>query len=318
MKPYALSYQIDTVHWDGKFVQRLEPETYMPMAREIKDAGVNELMISGYVTVEEAAFDMEEETKALGARLDAIGMRPAQHHGLSALYAPLANDQTPVIERLIRSVRLTANMNAPALVLHPCQYYEPESWKKEVPVDVMFYKEAEKYGEEAVLKTAAMNLREAGKEAEKLGVKIAMENLDHFYPMCNRFTLTKIIEMAGHPNIGYCLDSGHAHCCGQTSVVEWIHIMGNKLFTTHFHDNRGLRNAPKEGWISPNGIDEHMTPGFGTIPWIDVIQALREIGYDRTVNFETKGWPCENGFRYAVQYWRMMELMAEQKLPKKG
>jgi len=205
-------------------------------------------------------------------------------------------------------------MHSPVLVLHPCLYFAPEARKNGVEDNQMFADQVAKYGEEAVYQTIAQNLRVAGDAAQKMGVKIALENGDKFHVLMNSESLPKLVNLTNHPAIGYCLDSGHAHCGGLTAVTDWVHIMGDKLFTTHFHDNRGPRFAPTDGFVSAAGIDEHMPVGFGTIPWMDVIQALWEIGYDRTVNFETDGWPCENGIGYAIQYWRMMEKMAEIKL----
>jgi len=312
-----LSYQVNTVQWNGKVVSRLPEESYLPLFKILKSLDIREVMLSGYVTLEEADFDMNEETVRMGNLLDSMGMRPAQHHGLSAVYTPIGTSQEPVIERLIRSVRYTANLRSPALVIHPGHYHDPASWNK-VSVNDFYEAEVSKHGREAVLETAGKNLHEAGKEAEKLGVKIAIENVDRFEPMGGAALLPRLVAAADSPAVGFCLDSGHAHCCGQTSVTDWIAIMGDKLFTTHFHDNRGARldALTDKKWVSPTGIDEHLPPGFGTIPWIDVIQALDAIGYGNTVNFESGAWPdCEpeEGFRHAICFWRTLEFLAEKK-----
>ena len=232
-------------------------------------------------------------------------MRPAQHHGLAASYASPGDSQEPVIERLCRCVRYTANLNSPVLVIHPGNYYNDQAWSQKVGLTDFFEEQTERYGFDRVLKTAAANLHEAGAYAEKLGVKIAVENLDRTEPFGDHTALPRLVSMADSPAVGFCLDAGHAHCCGKTSVVEWIDIMGDKLFTTHFHDNRGARN-----WT-----DEHRAPGFGTIPWLDVIAKLREIGYENTVNFESNGWPymsTEEGYRHAIDFWRTLESISAE------
>lgn len=318
---HELSYQVNTVRWDGKFVSRLPEESYLPQFRLLKSLGIREVMLSGYVTLEEADFDMDAETLRMGDLLDSMGMRPAQHHGLASVYAPLGASQEPVIERLIRSVRYTANLHSPALVIHPGHYYDPASWNK-ITVNEFYDAEVSKHGVEAVLETAARNLHEAALEAEKLGVKIALENVDRFEPMGGAALLPRLVATANSPAVGFCLDSGHAHCCGQTRVADWVPLMGNKLFTTHFHDNRGARldALTDKKWIRPSDIDEHLPPGFGTIPWIDVIQTLDAIGYANTVNFESGAWPdCEpeEGYRHAIRFWRTLEFLADQKAAKK-
>ncbi len=95
--------------------------------------------------------------------------------------------------------------------------------------------------------------------------------------------------------------------------------MGGKLFTTHFHDNRSLlmrTNNTARFVGAHDGGDEHMSPGFGTIPWIDVIQALRKLPYARPLNFETCGWPFVEGaesYRLAIAWWRVCEQLATNK-----
>lgn len=309
VKPYELSYPIATVNWDRTYVRRVPDESFVPQMLQIRDAGCRKLMISGYVTVEEADFDMEEETKRIGGLLDSYGFQPAQHHGLSALYAPLEDPQEPVVERLLQAVSYTANLNAPVLVIHPDMYYHPESWKQNVPMQEMYRRVTQEYGEDALLETAAKNLHEAALEAGRRGIRIALENTVNCDASGNQWEamgtfrfLKRLVAAADSPAVGFCLDSGHAHCGTSLPVPDWIRQMGDKLFTTHFHDNRG-------NWTK----DEHMPPGFGTIPWIDVIWALWDMGYEDTVNFESGPWPVEDGYRHAAAYWRAMEHMAQQK-----
>ncbi|MFQ9799533.1 MAG: hypothetical protein ACLR23_12090 [Clostridia bacterium] len=48
-------------------------------------------------------------------------------------------------------------------------------------------------------------------------MKIALENLDRFEPMGSAELLPRLVKEAQSPAVGFCLDSGHAHCCGHTS-----------------------------------------------------------------------------------------------------
>jgi sugar phosphate isomerase/epimerase len=90
--------------------------------------------------------------------------------------------------------------------------------------------------------------------------------------------------------------------------------MGGKLFTTHFHDNHGPSEEVLNttGFVAPKGIDEHLPPGFGTIHWVDVIKALKRIGFEHPVNFESGAWPgmdCSEGLKAAIDYWRVSERL---------
>ncbi|MBQ3811734.1 MAG: sugar phosphate isomerase/epimerase, partial [Kiritimatiellae bacterium] len=100
-------------------------------------------------------------------------------------------------------------------------------------------------------------------------------------------------------NAGYCIDFGHAHYAGG-GVDYWLDKLGDRILTTHIHDNRGRD-------------DEHRPPGFGTIPWPDVIARLRALGYDGYANFESGPWEMPDmvdGYRHAIEYWRECERIA--------
>ena len=152
---------------------------------------------------------------------------------------------------------------------------------------------------------------------------IALENLDRFEPLGNMDGACRSSSpWPTLPAVGFCLDAGHAHCAG-SDIVKWVEVMGDKLFTTHFHDNHGpsekVRNST--GLVAPHGIDEHLPPGFGTISWFDVIAALRRAGYSRTVNFESgpwPGWEPKEGLDLAIKYWRTCERLVAEKLDKEA
>lgn len=312
---YRLSYQVGTVSWNGTVITRLRDEDYLPTMKILKSLGVDEVMLSGYVDIEPADFDMSEETKRVGDLLRGLGMKAAQHHGLSPMFSPVGTSQKDVVEILKRQVKYTADLNADVLVLHSGRVHAHFKTMQEY---VSVFEEQEKtHGLEAVIKTCAENMKAAGDYAEELGVKIALENVDRFEPLGNIEHLPMLIGQTNSPAVGYCLDSGHAHCCG-TDIIKWIDVMGDKLFTTHFHDNRGARldAITDKRWISPHGIDEHLPPGFGTIPWFDVIAALKKIKYNRTVNFESVGWggmDIKEGFQSAINYWRACEYYVSTK-----
>ena len=65
----------------------------------------------------------------------------------------------------------------------------------------------------------------------------------------------------------------------------------------------------------PRGIDEHLTPGLGTIDWRGVVTSLRRNTRLNDLTFETGGWPVKDraeGYRMAIAFWRMVEDMAEE------
>ena len=93
--------------------------------------------------------------------------------------------------------------------------------------------------------------------------------------------------------------------------------MGDRLFATHVHDNHGpdAEVLGSDGYVSPQGIDEHLPPGFGTIPWVGVIAALWRAAYSDTLTFESGPWPGlpeADGFAAAIRFWRTCEHLARR------
>jgi sugar phosphate isomerase/epimerase len=177
---------------------------------------------------------------------------------------------------------------------------------------VFFEEEQKRVGLEKMLDNIARNLKFMGKLANEHGIKLALENLGRFEPFGSLELLPKIVDAIDEPNVGYCIDSGHAHVFGE-SVSEWIRLAGKKLFETHFHDNHGAwasKNFGKSFVKSTKETDEHLSPGFGTIDWTDTANALNKINFDGPVGFETGGWPdCEESesFKKAISWWRNCE-----------
>ncbi|MFQ9872569.1 MAG: sugar phosphate isomerase/epimerase family protein [Oscillospiraceae bacterium] len=70
-----------------------------------------------------------------------------------------------------------------------------------------------------------------------------------------------------------CLDTGHSHLVRQPLAQE-ARLLGKHLKLLHVHDNCGFN-------------DEHLAPGYGSIPWPEFLSALRDIGYDGVFSAET-------------------------------
>ena len=78
---------------------------------------------------------------------------------------------------------------------------------------------------------------------------------------------------AGREVFGLCLDTGHLNLISQ-DMPGYIRTLGSRIKTLHLHDNDGVN-------------DEHQAPYTGIIPWKAIMEALRDVGYQGTLNFET-------------------------------
>lgn len=307
MTPYDLSWQFLTVRFDGRTVNALPDADWLPRARMLRDLGVRHLMLVGYVTVERASFDLLAETARVGGILRSMGFDGSQHHGLAptlpAPDSPEARGDGPdesVVRQLLLSLQCTDNLAARSLVLHG-GYCDGEgiTWAER---PAQWEASLARFGREGLLRRIARNLEEAARRADDMGLsaELCVENADWFQD--DPSLLADLMALCPNPRIGICFDSGHAHYHGE-SVPDCIRRYGRRIYATHFHDNRG-------------GRDEHLPPGFGTIPWIDVVRALREIGHDRIVNFESGPWPGlppREGYEAALRFWRTVELLTEKK-----
>jgi sugar phosphate isomerase/epimerase len=71
-----------------------------------------------------------------------------------------------------------------------------------------------------------------------------------------------------------CIDTGHSNFCGEAPADAVRLVGGEYLGALHVHDNNGK-------------ADQHLRPGFGNVDWDAFSDALVEIGFEGSVNFET-------------------------------
>ena len=103
-------------------------------------------------------------------------------------------------------------------------------------------------------------LEHLGAFAHPLGVRLLVENL--LSEATTPTHLLLILEMGRLPNVGVCLDLGHANIT--VGVAEAIHTLGAHIGSVHVHDNQGFK-------------DEHLWPGDGTIAWPATVEALKAL-----------------------------------------
>ena len=134
---------------------------------------------------------------------------------------------------------------------------------------------------DALTATQGENSREAARRsvetiaeaAGKLGVRVALEVIPN--ALSTPASLVSMVEdELDLPNVGICLDLGHAHMMGD--LIEAIDTVSELLVATHVHDNHGSR-------------DEHLPPLDGTIGWPAALIALQKVGYEGTMMLELAG-----------------------------
>lgn len=147
-------------------------------------------------------------------------------------------------------------------------------------------------------------LRQLGKSlsallpvAETLGYTIALENMlpgeggrlasrpEHF---------ERFIQEFDHPNVGFCLDTGHALvAAGPERADAFFAAMAPRLVAFHLADNAGDR-------------DSHLAPGHGLVDWAAVFQHAARLNYTRCLCIETPPFAYGPNSTYSLNAWRQM------------
>jgi sugar phosphate isomerase/epimerase len=105
-----------------------------------------------------------------------------------------------------------------------------------------------------------------------LGVTICVENMPPgVFPGSKMIDLKEMVDELDRTEIALALDTGHARISGYLPLETLA--AGNRLRTTHVHDNDGRQ-------------DTHQPPGSGTIDWGEWIEALDAIGYRGPIMLE--------------------------------
>lgn len=92
--------------------------------------------------------------------------------------------------------------------------------------------------------------------AKQAGVNVLVENIPNGLSQPEH--LMAFLHQNHLDDVGVCFDSGHAHLpaeyFGGGGVAEGWKVLGERVKSTHLHDNHGV-------------TDEHLWPGEGTIAW---------------------------------------------------
>ncbi|MCR4909259.1 MAG: sugar phosphate isomerase/epimerase [Lachnospiraceae bacterium] len=105
--------------------------------------------------------------------------------------------------------------------------------------------------------------------------------------------LEELNSAAGEERFGFCLDTGHMNLVHR-SAREFTETLGKHIKILHIHDNNGKEDLHQ----LPFSFRDPEGKGGG-VDWEEWIEAMKEIGYEGALSFET--FPCMNAFPPELQ-----------------
>lgn len=211
-------------------------------------------------------LDNWEESARYWRKLgDEIGVKFTQSHAYFSVDGPVAPGGVPggeMGEELMRRSVLAAEiLGSEYMATHPFSIVENG---KVLP--------------EASYEANMEYFTRWGKFWHEHGVGMAIENMTAPKnsptpsPFASPEQMIRLVDDLNKPDIGICLDTGHAFLSGY-DPAEFVRKIGSRLRATHIADNHGEK-------------DDHIAPFQGGIDWFEFMKALKEIDYKYDFAFE--------------------------------
>lgn len=223
------------------------PLSFLSRLRVIHEHGFEGVEI--FATPRHLDINNPEEVQEAGMLIRDLGFRYVSMHAPSSMGDLSIPDETERDETVFACQRVldaAMLMGAGTVTFHPSSIENQPG-----PIQDRWYALSE-------------TLRDLSGYAEDRDILIAIENFPEPLFGSNPVELYDRLEKLNLPNVGMCLDIGHAFVGGHLPKV--LSHFGEKIFSVHASDNRG-------------NVDEHMTPGHGTVPWENILDGLRQIEF---------------------------------------
>ncbi len=141
------------------------------------------------------------------------------------------------------------------------------------------------------LQAVRRSLVELAEYAGRLGVRLGLENRDHYYEIPLPDELDYLLDLGYDDVVGYCHDVGHAQKLEHLRYCpheEWLRRFAGRMIGIHLHDIVGLR--------------DHLAPGLGHMDW-DMVTRYLPVEVVRTCECRSYNSPREmsSGVRWLAE-----------------
>jgi len=200
--------------------------------------------------------------------LSAICPNPANHNVAS----PVAAEREGTVRYLVECLDLAVDLESPIVRVDGGWSVLPHS-------------------RDEAWRWAAQGLAAAAHQAERRGILLALENINSRRAdvVVSSRDVAAMVDEVGSPALRPMIDLYHMHLEGE-DPVEAIERLGSHLAYVHFLDARQAGRA-------------RVAPGWGEMPLVDILSALRRVRYDGWLSVEIWGGdPIALG-RQAVRFF---------------
>ena len=189
-------------------------------------------------------------------RLKQIGLDNGIHCNQS--HAPAPTFSPTMHEFLFRAIECTAEAGGDVCVIHPANDFTPEQ-------NAVMYDKLIPFAKDHGVRIATENMWNWDNE----------KNHCRFAACATPESFNAHLDAVSAGQLWACLDIGHAEMLGSdTSAVEMIHALGNRLAALHIHDNDKLN-------------DSHQIPLSMNIDFDAVLRALKDVDYQGYFTLES-------------------------------
>ncbi|MBE5995769.1 MAG: sugar phosphate isomerase/epimerase [Lachnospiraceae bacterium] len=184
--------------------------------------------------------------------------------------------------RIVKSMEFAAAMKIPMIVVHALM---TEDGSDELDLNERYYSSLLPYAEKYGIKIAVENLT-GRRTRDSLPTQMCLGNPEKYCEMQDRLN---------SPYICGCLDIGHANLTTH-DPAGFIRACKGYVHYIHTHDNNGVHDRhclpSLARWFDEKAkpdtaVRDYLAPNPEySIPWDDVLSALKEIGYSGPFNLE--------------------------------
>jgi sugar phosphate isomerase/epimerase len=270
--------------WSLPFVTGVGVQRYLPAEDGLVDAyeqGCSHWYIDLSLLSEMPGVWDQRRRAALANSAASLGLSPIIHGNFRT---PLATEipqlQEAALAYVREEIKLAAQLNAAALVIHGGAFVEPRPTKANRALAF-----------ERFLALLTSIVREASDQ----GVEIWLENLS-YYPKYRPFTyiftrdsdFAKVLDAL--PRLKFILDVGHANV-NQAAALT--------MFSAYFASVAALSLSNNAG-----DQDSHLALDQGTLSITDLLGRIRSTDWKGVIAFETRNASIPSGIGYLRKLWK--------------